>query len=97
MLSSLFLLLQKIFIFSGTFRKNLDPYEQWSDQEIWKVADEVRMLTEVILERVAHIHTRLVIIAEIIFYIHLCACRYMCVYKFKMENSNTAGTPTSLD
>ncbi|XP_066218646.1 cystic fibrosis transmembrane conductance regulator isoform X1 [Saccopteryx leptura] len=32
---------QKVFIFSGTFRKNLDPYEQWSDQEIWKVAEEV--------------------------------------------------------
>nr|XP_023400429.1 cystic fibrosis transmembrane conductance regulator [Loxodonta africana] len=32
---------QKVFIFSGTFRKNLDPYEQCSDQEIWKVADEV--------------------------------------------------------
>uniref|UniRef100_A0A8D2D3T4 Cystic fibrosis transmembrane conductance regulator n=1 Tax=Sciurus vulgaris TaxID=55149 RepID=A0A8D2D3T4_SCIVU len=32
---------QKVFIFSGTFRKNLDPYELWSDQEIWKVADEV--------------------------------------------------------
>ncbi|XP_075413485.1 cystic fibrosis transmembrane conductance regulator [Tenrec ecaudatus] len=32
---------QKVFIFSGTFRKNLDPYEQWSDEEIWKVADEV--------------------------------------------------------
>ncbi|KAM7121036.1 cystic fibrosis transmembrane conductance regulator isoform 2-T2 [Molossus nigricans] len=32
---------QKVFIFSGTFRKNLDPYEQWNDQEIWKVADEV--------------------------------------------------------
>ncbi|KAI4584866.1 hypothetical protein MJG53_006400 [Ovis ammon polii x Ovis aries] len=32
---------RKVFIFSGTFRKNLDPYEQWSDQEIWKVADEV--------------------------------------------------------
>ncbi|KAB0376141.1 hypothetical protein FD755_012784, partial [Muntiacus reevesi] len=32
---------QKVFIFSGTFRKNLDPYGQWSDQEIWKVADEV--------------------------------------------------------
>ncbi|XP_074235268.1 cystic fibrosis transmembrane conductance regulator isoform X2 [Saimiri boliviensis] len=32
---------QKVFIFTGTFRKNLDPYEQWSDQEIWKVADEV--------------------------------------------------------
>lgn len=66
MLSSFFLFLQKVFIFSGTFRKNLDPYGQWSDQEIWKVADEVRMLTEVVLERVAHRHTRLVIIAEII-------------------------------
>ncbi|KAG8522997.1 Cystic fibrosis transmembrane conductance regulator, partial [Galemys pyrenaicus] len=32
---------QKVFIFSGTFRKNLDPYEQWNDQELWKVADEV--------------------------------------------------------
>ncbi|KAF4020081.1 hypothetical protein G4228_012201 [Cervus hanglu yarkandensis] len=32
---------RKVFIFSGTFRKNLDPYGQWSDQEIWKVADEV--------------------------------------------------------
>ncbi|XP_036720357.1 cystic fibrosis transmembrane conductance regulator isoform X1 [Balaenoptera musculus] len=32
---------QKVFIFNGTFRKNLDPYGQWSDQEIWKVADEV--------------------------------------------------------
>ncbi|EPY86374.1 cystic fibrosis transmembrane conductance regulator [Camelus ferus] len=32
---------RKVFLFSGTFRKNLDPYGQWSDQEIWKVADEV--------------------------------------------------------
>ncbi|XP_053572660.1 cystic fibrosis transmembrane conductance regulator [Bombina bombina] len=32
---------QKVFIFSGTFRKNLDPYGKWSDEEIWKVADEV--------------------------------------------------------
>nr|XP_020831713.1 cystic fibrosis transmembrane conductance regulator isoform X3 [Phascolarctos cinereus] len=32
---------QKVFIFSGTFRKNLDPYGQWSDHELWKVADEV--------------------------------------------------------
>ncbi|EFB26395.1 hypothetical protein PANDA_005684, partial [Ailuropoda melanoleuca] len=32
---------QKVFIFSGTFRKNLDPYGQWNDQELWKVADEV--------------------------------------------------------
>uniref|UniRef100_A0A5F4WK47 Cystic fibrosis transmembrane conductance regulator n=1 Tax=Callithrix jacchus TaxID=9483 RepID=A0A5F4WK47_CALJA len=36
---------QKVFIFTGTFRKNLDPYEQWSDQEIWKVADEVGLRT----------------------------------------------------
>ncbi|XP_064418015.1 cystic fibrosis transmembrane conductance regulator [Latimeria chalumnae] len=32
---------QKVFIFSGTFRKNLDPYGQWSDEEIWKVTEEV--------------------------------------------------------
>nr|3GD7_A Chain A, Fusion complex of Cystic fibrosis transmembrane conductance regulator, residues 1193-1427 and Maltose/maltodextrin import ATP-binding protein malK, residues 219-371 [synthetic construct]3GD7_B Chain B, Fusion complex of Cystic fibrosis transmembrane conductance regulator, residues 1193-1427 and Maltose/maltodextrin import ATP-binding protein malK, residues 219-371 [synthetic construct]3GD7_C Chain C, Fusion complex of Cystic fibrosis transmembrane conductance regulator, residues 1193- len=32
---------QKVFIFSGTFRKNLDPNAAHSDQEIWKVADEV--------------------------------------------------------
>ncbi|XP_074861284.1 cystic fibrosis transmembrane conductance regulator [Carettochelys insculpta] len=32
---------QKVFIFSGSFRKNLDPYGQWSDEELWKVAEEV--------------------------------------------------------
>uniref|UniRef100_A0A8C3K776 Cystic fibrosis transmembrane conductance regulator n=1 Tax=Calidris pygmaea TaxID=425635 RepID=A0A8C3K776_9CHAR len=32
---------QKVFIFSGTFRMNLDPYGQWNDEEIWKVAEEV--------------------------------------------------------
>ncbi|XP_031237102.1 cystic fibrosis transmembrane conductance regulator isoform X2 [Mastomys coucha] len=32
---------QKVFIFSGTFRQNLDPNGKWRDEEIWKVADEV--------------------------------------------------------
>ena len=32
---------QKVFIFSGTFRQNLDPNGKWKDEEIWKVADEV--------------------------------------------------------
>ncbi|XP_048356586.1 cystic fibrosis transmembrane conductance regulator [Sphaerodactylus townsendi] len=32
---------QKVFIFSGSFRKNLDPYGQWKDEELWKVAEEV--------------------------------------------------------
>ncbi|XP_053109739.1 cystic fibrosis transmembrane conductance regulator [Hemicordylus capensis] len=32
---------QKVFLFSGSFRKNLDPYGQWSDEELWKVAEEV--------------------------------------------------------
>ncbi|XP_069484045.1 cystic fibrosis transmembrane conductance regulator [Ambystoma mexicanum] len=32
---------QKVFIFSGSFRKNLDPYGKWSDEEIWKVTEEV--------------------------------------------------------
>ncbi|CAJ0965805.1 unnamed protein product [Ranitomeya imitator] len=31
----------KVFIFSGTFRKNLDPYGKHSDDEIWKVTEEV--------------------------------------------------------
>uniref|UniRef100_A0A8D0HQJ0 Cystic fibrosis transmembrane conductance regulator n=1 Tax=Sphenodon punctatus TaxID=8508 RepID=A0A8D0HQJ0_SPHPU len=31
----------KVFIFSGSFRSNLDPYGQWSDEELWKVAEEV--------------------------------------------------------
>ncbi|XP_060229830.1 cystic fibrosis transmembrane conductance regulator [Meriones unguiculatus] len=32
---------QKVFIFSGTFRQNLDPDERWRDEEIWAVIDEV--------------------------------------------------------
>ncbi|KAM6436506.1 cystic fibrosis transmembrane conductance regulator isoform 1-T1 [Liasis olivaceus] len=32
---------QKVFIFSGSFRKNLDPYGQWSDEELWNVTEEV--------------------------------------------------------
>ncbi|XP_075065076.1 cystic fibrosis transmembrane conductance regulator isoform X2 [Mixophyes fleayi] len=32
---------QKVFIFSGTIRKNLDPYGKHSDEDIWKVAEEV--------------------------------------------------------
>ncbi|CAO2602724.1 Cystic fibrosis transmembrane conductance regulator, partial [Lemmus lemmus] len=32
---------QKVFIFSGTFRQNLDPDGKWRDEEIWEVADEV--------------------------------------------------------
>ncbi|XP_040199694.1 LOW QUALITY PROTEIN: cystic fibrosis transmembrane conductance regulator [Rana temporaria] len=32
---------QKVFIFSGTIKKNLDPYGNYSDEEIWKVTDEV--------------------------------------------------------
>nr|DBA31230.1 TPA: hypothetical protein GDO54_007108 [Pyxicephalus adspersus] len=32
---------QKVFIFSGSFRKNLDPYGKYSDEEILKVTEEV--------------------------------------------------------
>ncbi|KAI5098210.1 cystic fibrosis transmembrane conductance regulator, partial [Silurus meridionalis] len=32
---------QKVFIFTGTFRMNLDPYECHSDKELWRVAEEV--------------------------------------------------------
>jgi cystic fibrosis transmembrane conductance regulator len=43
--------LQKVFIFSGTFRQNLDPNGKWKDEEIWKVADEVRMTNKVVLKK----------------------------------------------
>ncbi|MCI4379228.1 hypothetical protein PGIGA_G00225600 [Pangasianodon gigas] len=32
---------QKVFIFTGTFRMNLDPYGCHSDKELWRVAEEV--------------------------------------------------------
>ncbi|KAF4091560.1 hypothetical protein AMELA_G00038270 [Ameiurus melas] len=32
---------QKVFIFTGSFRMNLDPYECHSDKELWRVAEEV--------------------------------------------------------
>ncbi|OCT89029.1 cystic fibrosis transmembrane conductance regulator isoform X1 [Xenopus laevis] len=32
---------QKVFIFSGSIRKNLDPYGKWSDEELLKVTEEV--------------------------------------------------------
>lgn len=56
--SFLLLLPKKVFIFSGTFRKNLDPYGQWNDQEIWKVAEEVRILIELILKKLANTQAR---------------------------------------
>lgn len=88
------LLLQKVFIFSGTFRKNLDPYGQWNDQEIWKVADEVRMPTKIILKEVARTHAGVVVIAKIVLHANLQACRY--VYNFRVENTNIPGAPSTL-
>uniref|UniRef100_A0A673Z1X3 Cystic fibrosis transmembrane conductance regulator n=1 Tax=Salmo trutta TaxID=8032 RepID=A0A673Z1X3_SALTR len=32
---------QKIFILTGTFRMNLDPHARYSDEELWRVAEEV--------------------------------------------------------
>ncbi|KAF5907627.1 cystic fibrosis transmembrane conductance regulator, partial [Clarias magur] len=32
---------QKVFIFTGTFRMNLDPYGCHSDKELWRVTEEV--------------------------------------------------------
>uniref|UniRef100_A0A3Q0T6A4 Cystic fibrosis transmembrane conductance regulator n=1 Tax=Amphilophus citrinellus TaxID=61819 RepID=A0A3Q0T6A4_AMPCI len=32
---------QKVFILTGTFRMNLDPHGNYSDAELWKVAEEV--------------------------------------------------------
>lgn len=39
---SLVFLEQKVFILTGTFRMNLDPHGNYSDTELWKVAEEVR-------------------------------------------------------
>lgn len=33
---------QKVFILTGTFRMNLDPHGRYSDNELWRVAEEVR-------------------------------------------------------
>uniref|UniRef100_A0A8C5EN82 Cystic fibrosis transmembrane conductance regulator n=1 Tax=Gouania willdenowi TaxID=441366 RepID=A0A8C5EN82_GOUWI len=32
---------QRVFILTGTFRMNLDPHGRYSDDELWRVADEV--------------------------------------------------------
>nr|XP_057930599.1 cystic fibrosis transmembrane conductance regulator [Doryrhamphus excisus] len=32
---------QKVFILTGTFRMNLDPHGRYSDDELWRVAEEV--------------------------------------------------------
>lgn len=32
---------QKVFILTGTFRMNLDPHGRYSDNELWRVAEEV--------------------------------------------------------
>uniref|UniRef100_A0A674NJW7 Cystic fibrosis transmembrane conductance regulator n=1 Tax=Takifugu rubripes TaxID=31033 RepID=A0A674NJW7_TAKRU len=32
---------QKVFILTGTFRMNLDPHGRYSDEELWRVADQV--------------------------------------------------------
>ncbi|XP_041965482.1 cystic fibrosis transmembrane conductance regulator [Alosa sapidissima] len=32
---------QKVFIFTGSFRMNLDPYGRHSDEELWRVTEEV--------------------------------------------------------
>lgn len=66
----------------------MDPYEQWNDQEIWKVADQVRMLTN-ILKKVVHTHTRVVVIAEII--LHTCA--HTRTHNLKSKNSNIPEHP----
>uniref|UniRef100_A0A672SQ94 Cystic fibrosis transmembrane conductance regulator n=1 Tax=Sinocyclocheilus grahami TaxID=75366 RepID=A0A672SQ94_SINGR len=36
---------QKVFIFTGPFRMNLDPYSCHSDEELWRVTEEVGLKT----------------------------------------------------
>jgi len=35
---------QRVFILTGTFRMNLDPHGRYSDDELWRVAEEVLYL-----------------------------------------------------
>ena len=41
--SSMAIIPQDSYFFSGTVRSNLDPFEQHSDDEIWEILEEVRM------------------------------------------------------
>lgn len=34
---------KRIFILTGTFRMNLDPYGRYSDDDLWRVAEEVKI------------------------------------------------------
>lgn len=38
---------QEPILFSTSLRKNLDPFEQYDDESIWKVLEEVKMKNEI--------------------------------------------------
>ena len=49
--------LQKIFILTGTFRMNLDPHTRYSDEDLWRVAEEVSsVVPELFLTLVLHLY-----------------------------------------
>ena len=37
---------QDAILFTGTFRYNLDPFEQYSDKDIWEALEEVTKLIQ---------------------------------------------------
>ncbi|XP_063913947.1 probable multidrug resistance-associated protein lethal(2)03659 isoform X1 [Zophobas morio] len=45
-------------LFAGSVRKNLDPFEQYSDEEIWRVLDEVK-LKEAVSNMSGNLHSNL--------------------------------------
>ncbi|XP_035673618.1 multidrug resistance-associated protein 4-like isoform X1 [Branchiostoma floridae] len=45
-------------LFSGTLRKNLDPFEQFSDQQLWRVLEEVQ-LNQVVADLPGKLETEL--------------------------------------
>ncbi|KAJ3656117.1 hypothetical protein Zmor_015215 [Zophobas morio] len=45
-------------LFKGSVRKNLDPFDQYSDEQIWRVLDEVR-LKEVVSNMSGNLHSNL--------------------------------------
>ena len=41
-------LLQEPVLFSGTMRRNIDPFSEHSDLELWRVLEQVRISTAIL-------------------------------------------------